>query len=156
MGVILVRIFPHSNWIRRDAEYHSVWMRENTEQKNSEYGNFSRSDILLQLVLSTSNKTLFCNKWDILCYWKTWNSILPYYRYKNLLFLRENVNNCFFMLLVYLFISLKVKNTNLLVTSHILLHFVVNLKHIPISGRYKIVICFEIMQYCLLFNSNLK
>ena len=71
LGVILVRIFPHSNWIRRDAEYHSVRMRENTDQKNSEYGNFSRSDILLQLVLSTSNTTLFCNKWDILCYWKS-------------------------------------------------------------------------------------
>ena len=30
------------DWIRRDAQ-HSVWMRENTDQKNSEYGHFSRS-----------------------------------------------------------------------------------------------------------------
>ena len=33
--VILVRIFPHS-----------VWMWENTDQKNSEYGHFSRSEYL--------------------------------------------------------------------------------------------------------------
>ena len=31
--VFLVRIFTHSDWIRRDTEY-SVWMRENTDQKN--------------------------------------------------------------------------------------------------------------------------
>ena len=40
--VFLVRIFPHSDWIRRETEY-SVQMRENTNQKNSEYGHFSRS-----------------------------------------------------------------------------------------------------------------
>ena len=34
-GVFLVRIFPHSDWIRRDTEY-SVGMRENTDQENSE------------------------------------------------------------------------------------------------------------------------
>ena len=32
-GVFVVRIFPHSYWI--------VWMRENTDQKNSEYWHFS-------------------------------------------------------------------------------------------------------------------
>ena len=36
-GVILVHIFPHSDWIRRD-------IRENADQNNSEYGHFSRSD----------------------------------------------------------------------------------------------------------------
>ena len=46
--VILVRIFPHSDWIRRDTEIrsislYSVWMRENSDQYNSEYGHFTRS-----------------------------------------------------------------------------------------------------------------
>ena len=40
-AVILVRIFPHSDWIRRDTEY-SVQMRENVDQNNSEYGHFLR------------------------------------------------------------------------------------------------------------------
>ena len=43
-GVILVRIFPHSDWIRRDGEIHkihsissySVQMRENADQNNPE------------------------------------------------------------------------------------------------------------------------
>ena len=41
----LVRIFPHSDWIRRDTEYlpYSVRLRENMEQKNSKYGHFSPS-----------------------------------------------------------------------------------------------------------------
>ena len=34
-AVILVRIFPHSDWMGRDTEY--------THQNNSEYGYFSRS-----------------------------------------------------------------------------------------------------------------
>ena len=37
-GVILVRIFPHLNWIRRDTQY-----RQNTDQNNSKYGHFLRS-----------------------------------------------------------------------------------------------------------------
>ena len=37
--VFLVRIFMHSNWIRRDA----TRIRKNTDQKNSEYGHFSNS-----------------------------------------------------------------------------------------------------------------
>ena len=38
--------FPHSDWIRRDTHIspYSVRMRENTDQKNSEYRHFSRSD----------------------------------------------------------------------------------------------------------------
>ena len=39
-GVFLVRIFPHLTWIRRDTKYQ---MQENTDQKNFEYGHFSRS-----------------------------------------------------------------------------------------------------------------
>ena len=36
---ILVRIFPYSNWIRRDTSY-SGQMPENTDQNNSEYKHF--------------------------------------------------------------------------------------------------------------------
>ena len=48
-GVILVRIFTHSDWIRREVLHispYSVRMRENTDQDNSEYGHFSRSEML--------------------------------------------------------------------------------------------------------------
>ena len=37
-GVILVRIFPHSDWIRR------IRLRENTDKKNSGYRRFSRNE----------------------------------------------------------------------------------------------------------------
>ena len=62
-GVILVRIFPHSDWIQRDTPYLSVlspnagkcgeilrislnWiqMRKNVDQNNFERGHFLRSD----------------------------------------------------------------------------------------------------------------
>ena len=39
-GVILVRIFPHSDGIRR-----AVRMPENADQNNLEYGNFLRSEM---------------------------------------------------------------------------------------------------------------
>ena len=39
-GVILVRIFPHSDWIRR-----AVQMPENMHQNNPEYGYFLRSEM---------------------------------------------------------------------------------------------------------------
>ena len=44
--VILVHIFPHSDWIRRDTEYLSVFSLNvgkcgiNVDQHNSEYGHF--------------------------------------------------------------------------------------------------------------------
>ena len=48
--VILVLIFPHSDWIGRDTPYlsvsispYSVQMRENADQSNSEWGHFLRS-----------------------------------------------------------------------------------------------------------------
>ena len=44
-GVILVRIFPHSDWIYREIRIispYSVWMGENMDQNNSEYRHFSR------------------------------------------------------------------------------------------------------------------
>ena len=50
-GVILVRIFPHSDW-------HSVQMRQNTDQNNSEYGHFSRSEY--QKMQKVSHITFKC------------------------------------------------------------------------------------------------
>ena len=46
LRVTLVRIFPHSDWIQRERSIsrHSVWMRENADQNNSECGHFSRRD----------------------------------------------------------------------------------------------------------------
>ena len=48
-GVVLVRIFPHSDWIRRDCiSPYSVRLRENTDQNNSEYGHILRSSIVAE------------------------------------------------------------------------------------------------------------
>ena len=46
LGVFLVSIFQHLEWIRRDTLYFSMFirMRENADQKNCEYGHFSRID----------------------------------------------------------------------------------------------------------------
>ena len=54
-GVFQVRIFSHSDWIRRDNQYLSIfglnmerfelWMRETTDLKDSEYGHFSHGAI---------------------------------------------------------------------------------------------------------------
>ena len=55
-GVLLVCIFPHSDWIRRDNQYispYSVRMRKNPDPKNAKCGHISRSDSLLE------NKTFF-------------------------------------------------------------------------------------------------
>ena len=43
-GFFLVRIFPHSDWIRIISPY-SVQMWKNTDQRNSEYRHYSRSVI---------------------------------------------------------------------------------------------------------------
>ena len=46
-GDFLVRIFPLSDWIRRDTKYlspYSARMRENMDQRNSKYGHFLRSE----------------------------------------------------------------------------------------------------------------
>ena len=44
--LFLVLIFPHSDWIRRDASYLSVFSPNagKADQNNSEYGQFLRSD----------------------------------------------------------------------------------------------------------------
>ena len=62
-GVLLVRIFPHSDWIQRDI----VRMLVNTDKKNSKYGHFSRSvmrepffsNILLSMFFSQMH---FCER----------------------------------------------------------------------------------------------
>ena len=51
--VILVRIFPYSNWIRRNTPYlsvspYSVRIGGNATQNNSEYKRFLRSDKFLK------------------------------------------------------------------------------------------------------------
>ena len=45
-GVILVRIFPHLDWIRRDFRIspYSVQIKENADQSNSECGHFLCSE----------------------------------------------------------------------------------------------------------------
>ena len=43
LEVILVCIFPHLDWVRRDTEY-SVQMPENADHSNSKYGHFSSSE----------------------------------------------------------------------------------------------------------------
>ena len=46
----LVRIFPHSHWIRIDTPY-SVRMQENADQKKHVFGHFSRSETAHQWLL---------------------------------------------------------------------------------------------------------
>ena len=65
-GVILVRIFPHSDWIGeiRSISPYSVQMRKNMDQDNSEYRHFSRSDFCIKkfIFLGTSPPIL---KWNL-------------------------------------------------------------------------------------------
>ena len=49
LGIILVHIFPHSDWIR------TVRMREGKDQNNSEYGHFLRSISNLKLVFKSND-----------------------------------------------------------------------------------------------------
>ena len=53
----LVRIFPDSDRIWRSSPY-SVWMRENTDLRNSKYGHVSRSDGFFFWQILRQNKTL--------------------------------------------------------------------------------------------------
>ena len=50
--VFLVRNFPHSDWIRRETPYTSVFSPnvENMDQKDSGYGHFSRSETEIYLL----------------------------------------------------------------------------------------------------------
>ena len=50
-GVFLVRIIPHSDWIRRDTEYVSVFSPNAGKyrpEKNSVFGNFLGSEYVLK------------------------------------------------------------------------------------------------------------
>ena len=59
-GAILVRIFPHSDWIR---------MRENADQNNSEYQHFLRSEIILPLDLTDSEECGVFYSWQVKSNW---------------------------------------------------------------------------------------
>ena len=54
-GLILVCIFPYSDWIRSISPY-SVRTRENADQNNSEHGHFSRSNYIKQKELAITFK----------------------------------------------------------------------------------------------------
>ena len=66
-GVIVVRIFPHLESIRRDTEY-SVQLWGNTDHINSEYGHFTCSvsvynNVVDGFKLGQQNATIFeCHK----------------------------------------------------------------------------------------------
>ena len=70
VGVILVRIFPHSDWIFRISPY-SVWMRENTgknaDQNNSDYGHFLRSVHAILYVVIMSRTRFRVNLHSVVC-----------------------------------------------------------------------------------------
>ena len=58
-GVILVCIFPHSAWIRRDT----IQMWEKANENNSEYGHFLRTENVC-----FREKEADKNKWSIMCF----------------------------------------------------------------------------------------
>ena len=60
-AVFLVRIFPHLDWIRKFKSPYSVQIRENTDQKNSVFGRFSRSEFwsVLRHLSALSKKHTF-------------------------------------------------------------------------------------------------
>ena len=64
-GVILVPIFPHLDWRRRDTPY-LVGMRENTDQNNSKYEHFLCSvcqvNIFIFLGWQYNKERCFCGK----------------------------------------------------------------------------------------------
>ena len=68
VGVFLVRIFSHSNWIRRDTEYlsgvslriQSKCRKIRTKKKNSQHGYSSHSANSTKLF---SYAVIRCNKW---------------------------------------------------------------------------------------------
>ena len=59
-GVILVRIFPHLDWIRRDTQYLSVLSPNvgKCRPDNSEYGHFLRSAISIIISCTWTNKKI--------------------------------------------------------------------------------------------------
>ena len=63
----MVRIFSHLDRIRRDTEY-SVRMRENTDQNNSEYGHFLRSEYQMSSRSFASNPELIKGFFSNICH----------------------------------------------------------------------------------------
>ena len=61
--VILVRIFPYPDWIRRDISIspYLVWMRENADQNNSEYRHILRSLCFLKTFHNLQKRVLDMN-----------------------------------------------------------------------------------------------
>ena len=89
-GVILVRIFPHSDWMQRDTTYLSVFMRENADQSNSEYGHFSRSlNLYTRSVLNYLTMKIF--------------SVFLFYASTN----QQTLNDVSAAVLVFLFVNFK-------------------------------------------------
>ena len=58
-AVILLRIFPHWDWILCTSPY-SVRMQENRDQNNSKYGQFHAVNIVILLIINPSSSE-FCN-----------------------------------------------------------------------------------------------
>ena len=61
LGVSLVRVFPHLDWIHKDTEYFSVFSlnsRKNV-QKNSKHGQFSRSVSHVVSLIANSQSHIF-------------------------------------------------------------------------------------------------
>ena len=61
--LVLVRIFPQSDWIRRDTGYLSVFS-QNAGKNNSEYGHFSRSEVSMSIETEIANTCIliFCQE----------------------------------------------------------------------------------------------
>ena len=73
MKFFLVRIFPHSNWIRRDTKYLPIQSEceKIRTRKNSVFEHFSRSPY--ELYLLENAKVLWgFSLPDVMTYWKTW------------------------------------------------------------------------------------
>ena len=76
-GVFLVRIFPHTNWMRKDAKYLSVFSPnagKNGPEKNSEYRHISvcelKSSLMRQLCKTAEALVLIfvCSIWVVIEY----------------------------------------------------------------------------------------
>ena len=75
-GVFLVRIFPHSDWMLR----YSVNMWENTDQRNSKYGQFSHRTIFRKVFIIDRKQDLkYCynlqNKYEN--FWTHFRAMFP-------------------------------------------------------------------------------
>ena len=67
-GVFLVRIFPHSDWIRKVLQIfpYSLRIRENTDKKNSEYEHFLSFEMLLWLSILQYCTSCWYDNWFLI------------------------------------------------------------------------------------------